>query len=205
MTESIFIALVRHGPTSWNEDKKIQGRTDIELSTEGRAKVSSWTLPQRVENWARHTSPLTRTRQTAQILDPSANWHQQQSLIETDWGSYEGKRIGDLREQLGSEFLRNEARGLDFRPPGGESPRDVQQRLQPWLAQVLKRQKSVVAVTHKGVIRAAFALATQWDMTGKPPAKLAWSHAHIFTLTQDPEASIQLVVDELNIDLKRSD
>ena len=47
----------------------------------------------------------------------------------------------------------NEAAGLDFRPAGGESPRDVQDRLLPWLAGL---RGPTVAVTHKGVIRALY-------------------------------------------------
>jgi len=104
------------------------------------------------------------------------------ALIETDWGEYEGCRLETLRERYGADFQKNEARGLDFQPPAGESPRDVQHRLSQWLEQQHEAQQSIVAVTHKGVIRAALSLACDWDMTGKPPAKLQWEHAHIFAV-----------------------
>jgi probable phosphoglycerate mutase len=67
----------------------------------------------------------------------------------------------------------NEARGLDFRPPGGESPREVCARLQALLAELAADPQPVVAVCHKGVIRAALVLATGWDMRSKPPLRLA--------------------------------
>jgi probable phosphoglycerate mutase len=54
-------------------------------------------------------------------------------------------------------MTQNEAAGLDFRPPGGESPRDVQERLKPYLASLAG---PTIAVTHKGVLRALYALAT---------------------------------------------
>ncbi|MDH3792273.1 MAG: histidine phosphatase family protein, partial [Rhodospirillales bacterium] len=73
-----------------------------------------------------------------------------------------------------------EARGLDFRPPGGESPRDVQVRLAPWLTRVAADGQPCVAVCHKGVIRALAALASGWDMTGPPPEKLRDAAAHRF-------------------------
>jgi probable phosphoglycerate mutase len=79
----------------------------------------------------------------------------------------------------------NEARGLDFRPPGGESPRDLRERLRPWLAAVAAERRNRIAVAHKGVIRALYTLASGWDMTGKPPDKLRWAHGHLFEL--DPE------------------
>ena len=55
-------------------------------------------------------------------------------LVEMAWGEWEGRRLADLRAELGDAMIENEARGLDFRPPGGESPRDVQERLKPLLA-----------------------------------------------------------------------
>ncbi len=211
MNRSICIAFIRHGPTSWNAARRIQGRTDIALSPEGERTVATWKLPERVAQWDRLTSPLTRTRQTALALDPDAAWQTEPSLIETDWGEFEGERIADLRLQLGDEFTRNEEQGLDFCPPGGESPRQVQLRLLSWLTDALEHNRSIVAVTHKGVIRAALALATGWDMIGKPPIKLGWSHAHIFRLTcsRETDAGTEgefegtFEIDQVNIDLAR--
>ena len=77
----------------------------------------------------------------------------------------------------------NEALGLDFRPAGGESPREVQARLAPLLVEVAARPGPVVAVTHKGVIRALLALATGWDMRGPPPLRLAWDRGHAFAVS----------------------
>jgi probable phosphoglycerate mutase len=75
-----------------------------------------------------------------------------------------------------------EAAGLDFRPPGGESPREVQARLRPLLARIVQDGTPVAAVAHKGVIRALFALATGWDMRAKPPQRLAEDAVHLFEI-----------------------
>ena len=40
-----LLALIRHGPTEWNENGLVQGRSDIPLSDRGRAKVTQWRLP----------------------------------------------------------------------------------------------------------------------------------------------------------------
>ena len=127
------------------------------------------------------TSPLARCVETAALLGaPDAV--REPRLIEMDWGEWEGRSLAELREELGEAMRENEARGLDFMPPGGESPRRVLSRLKPWLAELASENLPTLAVTHRGVIRAVLAAASGWDMRGPPPAKLDWSAAHLFTL-----------------------
>lgn len=179
------LLLIRHGATAWNEAGRIQGRSDPSLSPAGRAAVAAWRLPPDLQDAAQGarwlTSPLARARETAEILR-GAPAEREPRLIETDWGAWEGRSLAELRAELGEAMAENEARGLDFRPPGGESPRDVQQRVQPLLATLAETTESVVAVTHKGVIRAVYALACGWDMRAKPPVKLRNACAQVFTL-----------------------
>src|SRR5262249_43590412 len=75
-----------------------------------------------------------------------------------------------------------EAAGLDFCPPGGESPRQVQGRLRPLLARIAQEGVPVAAVAHKGVIRALFALATGWEMRAQPPQRFAEDAFHLFEI-----------------------
>ncbi len=65
---------------------------------------------------------------------------QDSALIEMDWGDWEGLTLDEICARHGEEFARNEARGLDFRPPGGESPREVLERLRPWLVRAARVQ-----------------------------------------------------------------
>ena len=74
-------------------------------------------------------------------------------------------------------MMINEDRGLDFRPDGGESPREVQARLEPWLEELLD---PTIAVCHKGVLHALYALALGWDMKGNPADILQDACAHLF-------------------------
>lgn len=179
-----LIALIRHGPTEWNAAKRLQGRVDPPLSALGRAEVGRRRLPADLDGWRLVSSPLRRAVETARLLaaDPSVSLEMEPHLIEMDWGAWEGETIADLRARLGPAMAGNEARGLDFRPDGGESPREVQARLQPWLDRLATGGADTVAVTHKGVIRALYALAIGWDMTGRIPDKLDWRAAHLFRL-----------------------
>lgn len=177
--------LIRHGPTAWNAEGRLQGRADIPLSAAGREAVTGWCLPPALDGLPAWTSPLRRARQTAALLLGGTIALPEPRLTEMDFGAWEGARLAELRAALGAELAENEARGLDFTPPGGESPRAVQARLRPLLADWGRTGGARLAVSHKGVIRALYAAAAGWDMTGKPPHRLAWDAAHGFDLDPD--------------------
>lgn len=165
------LIVLRHGATAWNRERRIQGRADLPLSAEGRAAVAAWSLPDNWRSLPCFVSPLLRARETAAVAG-FAEPVVLPELIEMDWGDFEGQTLRDLRAEHGTAMAANEALGLDFRPPGGESPRDVIERLRPWLARLAGRPGAAVVITHKGVRRALLVLATGWDMRGPPPVKL---------------------------------
>jgi probable phosphoglycerate mutase len=183
------LVLVRHGPTVWNETGRVQGREDIPLSESGRAEVRGWRLPAEFAGYQWITSPLSRAVETALLLgalDPPSD----PRLAEMDWGAWSGMDLHDLRAELGDLMKAWEARGLDFQAPGGESPRAVQGRLRPFLAERAAIGAATIAVAHKGIIRAIYAEATGWDMTGPAPHKLKDGCAQLFTLDRQGRPSI---------------
>lgn len=193
---TIFI-LVRHGPTHWNTAGRIQGHTDIPLSDEGQARAGMQRIPAIYSDAAWVSSPLIRAMQTAQqmgCVDPVI----EPALIEMNWGEWEGLTLSELQQNYGDELKTNEDRGLNFRPSGGESPRDVRLRVLRWMREASESAAVVVAVTHKGVIRAMLSEATGWDMTGPPPLKLAWTCAHVFELDRHGQLSLH----EANVSLR---
>ncbi len=196
------LLLIRHGPTQWNLDRRIQGRADPSLAPAGRDAVAAWRLPPELTGeWTWLTSPLARARETAALLReasvPIEPTLIEPALIEMDWGAWEGRRLAELRAEGGAAMAAAEARGLDFQPPGGESPRQVQDRLRPLLERLAATGRPAVAVTHKGVIRALYALASGWDMTGRAPEKLRDGCAQRFLLGPDGAPEI----DRLNLPL----
>lgn len=192
---TVTLAFLRHGETSWSRDKRVQGRTDIGLTEAARATLSASRLPPECLSMQVVSSPLIRCVQTATQLGltPSID----SRLAEMAWGEWEGKRLPELRSELGDAMQQNEDRGWDFTPPGGESPRLVWHRVQPCLAQWAASGQSTLAIAHRGVIRTVFAQATGWNMLGKPPAKLDWSAVQLFTL----DASGSPTVLRLNLPL----
>ena len=174
-------AFIRHGPTEWNETGIVQGRSDIPLSETGRREVAGWRVPDALAGFDWVSSPLSRAAETATILY-GETVPTDARLVEMDWAVWEGRTLPDLRAELGDLLAAWEAEGLDFRAPGGESPREVQVRLKAYLAERAAAGRNTVSVCHKGVIRAVYALAEDWDMTDKPPQKLKDGCAQIFRI-----------------------
>ena len=164
------LALMRHADTAWSVEGRIQGHADLPL-----LENVSVALPDACRGMRIVTSPLKRCVQTAALLGAPR-------LAEMDWGRWEGETLGALRARLGDEMRENEARGLDFTPLGGESPRVLLSRLRGWLEEVARSRTPTLAITHRGVIRVILAEASGWNMSGKPPVKLDWKAAHFFEL-----------------------
>ena len=188
------LALIRHGTTEWNTDRRIQGSTDIPLSEIGRAEVKSWKVPAEFRDFGWISSPLSRARQTAALLGAKSVAIEPR-IVEMDWDQWEGLTLADLRQKFPAELAAKEAQGVDFHAPGGESPRQVMARIELWVADIAATGKPTVAVTHKGVVRAALALATGWDMLDKWPVEIDWSAVHLFAV--DGEG--RLTAERLNI------
>ncbi len=192
----IAVAVIRHGPTDWNEQKRIQGRADRTLSPAGREKVATWRVPAELGQFEWVVSPLTRAVETAALL--GLECRPEPLLVEMDWGAWEGRTGIELREAYGEEFTERTSQGLDLRPHGGESPREVRERVRQWLDGVIARGAPAGAVCHQGVIRALLSLATGWNMVAKPPHKMDWAAAHLFFVHGDGRVEI----DRLNISLE---
>lgn len=200
-----LLAVIRHGATAWTETRRLQGRTDLGLSAAGKTALRGWRLPAAVSGFVWFSSPLRRCRETAALLreqngsdietnggpvgDPPIRIEPR--LVEMSFGAWEGRTLADLRAELGPAMAEREARGLDFQAPGGESPREVQDRLRPWLAERAASGADSLAVTHRGVIRALYALATGWPMVGKPPARLRDPALNLFELKPDGSVAVR--------------
>ena len=186
---TVLLAMLRHGETAWSAEGRIQGRADPPLTDEARAVLRGFRIPPACRDMRVVTSPLARCVETAALIGaPQAE--REARIAEMSWGAWEGRRLAELRAELGAEMARNEARGWDFRPEGGESPREVLARVRGWLGEL---NSPTLAVTHRGVIRAVYAAAAHWDLLGRPPAKLAWDAVHVFRLGADGAPAIEVL------------
>jgi broad specificity phosphatase PhoE len=187
---TVPFAILRHAPTGWNAEGRLQGSTDIPLSPAGETAARSWRLPAPADRWRRICSPLQRARRTAELVQPPAPVTVESRLREMSFGVWEGKSVAQLRAEGGETFAAAERLGLDFHPPGGESPRIAMARLAAWARAIGASGEPLVAVSHKAAIRALLALATGWDMTGRQPVKLDWKCLHFFIAHGDGKVTL---------------
>lgn len=191
------IVLIRHGPTEWNAQHRVQGSVDTPLSAEGEAKMTRLRPPVGFETAHPFCSPQLRARQTAALLgleNPTIDAR----LAEQNWGAWEGLTRDEMLARDGVDAFARAGRGLEFRPPGGESTGELQARVQSFFADAAKLPQDAVAVTYMGVLRAAYALATGWDMSTPMPGELNLEAALVLTLN----ASGMPAMAELNAPLR---
>ncbi len=171
---SVSFALMRHAPTLWNENGRLQGSADIGLSRRGKALAARWRLPAPYDAWSRRASPLLRARQTAALVQPAGPFTIERRLREVRFGVWEGRLIDEL------ERRRRRVRVV----PGGEPPPELKRRLCDWAAELVRAGHPAVAVTHKGVIRAMRRLAG---------ARGDWRDDCLHVFTAERDGTVRLV------------
>ncbi|GAB7021483.1 histidine phosphatase family protein [Salidesulfovibrio brasiliensis] len=171
--------LMRHARTEWNSAKRIQGHTDISLSDEGRDQCAAWrkTLDARQIDRIL-TSPLGRTVETAQLVagHRGVEHDTDPRLAEMNWGDWTGRDKAAMKADR-EAVRREQERGFDFRPPGGESRRELLDRVLVALADSARKHpgSTVLTVTHNGVLQALSRhMAGQKFLPGEPDPLLPY-------------------------------
>lgn len=149
-----MLILVRHGRTPANAARLLQGRLDTELDTVGRHQAAALAAAiGPVDHVV--ASPLTRARQTAEAF--GAPLHFDDRWMEIDYGRLDGSPIADVPEEVWQRWRSD----VDFVPAGGESHRQLFERVMPACEELLERSRSerVVVVSHVSPIKAAIGWA----------------------------------------------
>ena len=152
---------VRHGETAWNREGRIQGVADVPLSAAGReqARELAATLAARPIG-AIYASDLRRALETAEPLAARLDLPilTTPALRERDFGANEGRLAAEVAAEFGKE-VGAAWLGPDERHPGGESMREVYERVAAFLDALLAESPAdeIALVTSGGPIRMASA------------------------------------------------
>jgi broad specificity phosphatase PhoE len=152
------LILLRHGQTASNAAGLLLGRGDPPLTELGRRQAEALAKVDGVAGATRVvTSPLARTRETAELLGPAITFDER--WIEIDYGIYDGTPLGDVPAEVWSKWRADPS----WAPPGGESLTEVGQRVraacEEFVASGEAAAADIVVVSHVSPIKAAVAWA----------------------------------------------
>ncbi len=154
----MILYLVRHGETAYNRDGVSLGRKDVPLTELGERQAAAAARALADKPLARiYSSPLARAVATASALARGRDTRLdvRQELIELDAGDAEGLTMPALRERFGV-FLSLWAgpNGHEIPMPGGESIRDLERRIEPFVGELRRAEAGTGAVvSHNFVLR----------------------------------------------------
>lgn len=156
------IYAIRHGVTDYNQRGVLQGqRLNTGMNEEGenqvRAEVERLLRSNQPDFASLHSSPLLRTRQTADIARDyfSLAVTLNDNLLERDFGTLSGMSWDEVEQKYGSDLKQlNKTLQFDYRPFGGESAEQVRARVLKFInnARVLSGEAILIA-THGGTLR----------------------------------------------------
>jgi broad specificity phosphatase PhoE len=157
-----MLVLIRHGRTQWNAERRLAGRTDVELDDVGRDQARAAGTSLRKVSELR-TSPLVRARKTAELLGTGLVAVVDESFIELDYGDAEGTVLNGAAEAAWHAMRLDPSVAW----PGGESMLDVHRRVDLACEELFavdgerarREDADVVVVSHVGPIKAAVAWA----------------------------------------------
>jgi broad specificity phosphatase PhoE len=153
------VVVWRHGRTSWNGQRRFQGRTDVPLDADGQAQACAAAAALASSRPARLlASDMARAQQTAEALARRVNVAvtPDSRLREIDIGDWEGLTRQQARERFPVEYARWR-QGHDVRRGGGETLAEVGQRVAAMVTDELRQLaagETLVVVTHGGSGRA---------------------------------------------------
>ena len=159
-----FLSIYRHAPTRMNRAHRYQGMQDEPLDWEGE-QVAYAIEPSRTTQVV-YVSPLSRSRQTARILFPSAQQVVVDGLAEMDFGDFDGFTYRELSDD--PRYQEWVDSGCTSQCPNGESRAQFVGRIAAGIRTVLcdARERGVseaVVVAHGGTAMAAYSAFTQSD------------------------------------------
>jgi broad specificity phosphatase PhoE len=168
------LVLVRHGESTWNELKLVQGQNnESNLDDRGREQAREAGLSLRSQDFdAILTSDLARTRETAEIIaqELELTIMTTDALRERSFGDFEGRPLRELTHSL-SGIENHVVVDDNAHPPNGESLQELWHRVGTFVESLGERRRDerLLLVTHGGTIHALRAYCA-----GEPPLNHYW-------------------------------
>ncbi len=161
MSSTTEFIVVRHGETAWNAEGRIQGHLDSPLNEEGLAQALLVGDRLAREPFSHlYSSDLGRALQTVQPIADHSNRSvlTDGRLRERNLGVFQGLTGAECERRFPEHYARFRARDPDHVIPGGESARQVYERVSAAFTALAREHAGarLVVVTHGGVLDALY-------------------------------------------------
>lgn len=157
------LVVVRHGQSEWNALGKWTGSTDVHITQKGIDESAE--IGRRLSDITfdyAYISQQIRTRETLEAIKNGSgqfelHYEGAEALNERDYGIYTGMRKDDIKRVIGKEAYDILRRSWDDPVDGGESLKDVYERVVPFYLRIilprLRHGQNVLIVAHGNSIR----------------------------------------------------
>jgi broad specificity phosphatase PhoE len=182
---------VRHGETDSNMQGRLQGRRDTSLNARGRQQAAECGVllrnlfardHRKAQDFKYVSSPLKRARETMEILRATLglqvhDYEIDVRLIEIAYGEWEGLTLQEIEMRNASVLSARERDKWDFAPPGGESYRELADRIGSWYNSLAA---DTVVAAHGGGVRALMAISNIVSEEEATHAQIAQAVVYVF-------------------------
>ena len=142
------VCLIRHGETEWSLNGRHTGTTDIPLTEHGRNVARLWKPVATQQTFALvMTSPMQRARETCELTGLGQQAEVDNDLREWNYGEYEGLTTEQIQAQRPSWMIFTDG------CPGGESPDEIQARIDRVIKKVRAVEGDVALFAHGHFLR----------------------------------------------------
>jgi broad specificity phosphatase PhoE len=159
------LILIRHGESVWNEEGKVQGISNPDLSKRGIQQAEMLAakfdkIGKINSQYIVYSSPLSRAHSTAKIITHTHNLPINicHDLREIQLGEWEGKHFSQLQQEYPEMFELWYSEPLRVSVPGGETVIEFRDRVVTAMDEIVKRHEQdekdgkIMIVAHGGVI-----------------------------------------------------
>jgi len=180
------LCLIRHGETSWNAERRLQGHTDIPLNTKGVLQARQ--MAQALKNSkvvfdVLYTSDLKRATDTANAIVElfGVDAIVESALRERHFGALQGLTIQEAPLLQPAIWHAHTTRDLEHELDGGESIEQFALRVQNVLDRIQEQHsgKTILLVSHGGTLDMVYRIASKQALRAErvasvPNASLNW-------------------------------
>lgn len=153
--------LIRHGQTIWNKKGLLQGRTDIDLTEEGKNQAFELGLKYKNLKFDKvFSSPLKRAYETAELIiqNPKIKIIKDERLVELCFGEQEGKDFNEWKKESSPYNAFFNAPEKYNPPKNGETLQNIMERTKDFvkteIESLYSKAERILIVAH-GALNAA--------------------------------------------------